>query len=115
MVRVRCCNGGQRPSALRRVGLPPPSSSSSSSSWQAHERYLPSLAAEPYLLPDFAGSVVLNVTRQVLCRCLPTYPSFSLRRFFQALLWSRNAALRMVHINGTPGGLDKNIRDTYRD
>jgi hypothetical protein len=33
------------------------------------------------LLPDFAGSLVLNVTRQVLCRCLPTYPSFSLRRF----------------------------------
>ena len=33
------------------------------------------------MLPDFAGSLVLNVTRQVLCRCLPTYPSFSLRRF----------------------------------
>ena len=33
------------------------------------------------MLPDFAGSLVLNVTRQVLCRCLPTYSSFSLRRF----------------------------------
>ena len=33
------------------------------------------------MLPDFAGSLVLNVTRQVFSRCLPTYSSLSLRRF----------------------------------
>ena len=48
---------------------------------QGHERNLPSLAAEPQLLPGPPGSLVLSANLQVLRGCLPTCSSRSLRGF----------------------------------
>ena len=48
---------------------------------QGLERDLPSLAAEPQLLPGPPGSLVLSANLQVLCGCLPTCSSRSLWGF----------------------------------
>ena len=48
---------------------------------QGLERNLPSLAAEPQLLPGPPGSLVLSANLQVLCGCLPTCSSRSLWGF----------------------------------
>ena len=48
---------------------------------QGHERNLPSLAAEPQLLPGPPGSLVLSANLQVLRGCLPTCTRLSLRGF----------------------------------
>ena len=52
-----------------------------SSRRQGLERDLPSLAAEPQLLPGPPGSLVLSANLQVLCGCLPTCSSRSLWGF----------------------------------
>ena len=60
---------------------------------QGLERDLPSLAAEPQLLPGPPGSLVLSANLQVLCGCLPTCSSRSLWGFWAPFRGS-NAAPR---------------------
>ena len=98
---------------------------------QGLERDLPSLAAEPQLLPGPPGSLVLSANLQVLRRCLPTCSSRSLRGFSgqpsglatrppDNLVGIKHPVLRSftrgtIPGKRTPGGLDKNTRDTFRD
>ena len=98
---------------------------------QGHERNLPSLAAEPLLLPGPPGSLVLSANLQVLRGCLPTCSSRSLRGFSgqpsglatrppDNLVGIKHPVLRSftrgtIPGKRTPGGLDKNTRDTFRD
>ena len=98
---------------------------------QGHERNLPSLAAEPQLLPGPPGSLVLSANLQVLRGCLPTCSRRSLRGFSgqpsglatrppDNLVGIKHPVLRSftrgtIPGKRTPGGLDKNTRDTFRD
>ena len=98
---------------------------------QGLERDLPSLAAEPQLLPGPPGSLVLSANLQVLRRCLPTCSSRSLRGFSgqpsglatrppDNLVGIKHPVLRSftrgtIPGKRTPGGLDENTRDTFRD
>ena len=98
---------------------------------QGLERDLPSLAAEPQLLPGPPGSLVLSANLQVLCGCLPTCSSRSLWGFSghpsgvvtrppDNLVGIKHPILRSFTRGTnsgkrTPGGLDKNTRDTFRD
>ena len=98
---------------------------------QGLERDLPSLAAEPQLLPGPPGSLVLSANLQVLCGCLPTCSSRSLWGFSghpsgvvtrppDNLVGIKHPILRSftrgtIPGKRTPGGLDKNTRDTFRD
>lgn len=98
---------------------------------QGLERDLPSLAAEPQLLPGPPGSLVLSANLQVLRGCLPTCSSRSLRGFSgqpsglatrppDNLVGIKHPVLRSftrgtIPGKRTPGGLDKNTRDTFRD
>ena len=98
---------------------------------QGLERDLPSLAAEPQLLPGPPGSLVLSANLQVLRGCLPTCSSRSLRGFSgqpsglatrppDNLAGIKHPVLRSftrgtIPGKRTPGGLDENTRDTFRD
>ena len=96
---------------------------------QGHERNLPSLAAEPQLLPGPPGSLVLSANLQVLRGCLPTCSSRSLRGFSgqpsglatRPSAWCIKQPVLRPFTRGTdkgkrtPRGLDKNTRDSYRD
>jgi hypothetical protein len=70
------------------------------------------------------------MSTQVLPRCLPNLLQFLSSKIVRALRWSSNAAPRQACIKHpvlrsftrgtisgkrTPGGLDKNTRDTFRD
>ena len=98
---------------------------------QGLERDLPSLAVEPQLPPGPPGSLVLSANLQVLRGCLPTCSSRSLRGFSgqpsglatrppDNLVGIKHPVLRSftrgtIPGKRTPGGLDENTRDTFRD
>ena len=83
------------------------------------------------MLPGPPGSLVLSANLQVLCGCLPTCSSRSLRGFSgqpsglatrppDNLVGIKHPILRSftrgtIPGKRTPGGLDKNTRDTFRD